>query len=152
MLPIRDAILADVGELADLFLRSSRANQDDRDNLLKYPGTLAFSEVPVRPGRTRVVATNGRIVGFATTLVLGDVVELEDLFVDPDWMGQGLGRRLVLDVVAIARRHGALRVEVTGSSRARGFYEKVGFVFDREVETQFGSAPRMRFDVSHDSA
>lgn len=149
-LSIRDAVGDDVGELADLYVRSSLSNEDDRDNLRKNPRTLEFSDLAVREGRTRVATTKGHIVGFATTLVLGDVVEIEDLSVDPAWMRRGVGQRLVLDVVAIAHRHGIARVEVTGNNQARGFYARVGFVVDYEVEAQFGSALRMHLDVCPD--
>jgi GNAT superfamily N-acetyltransferase len=77
-----------------------------------------------------------------------DALELDDLFVDPDWMQQGIGRQLVLDVVSIARRQGVRRVEVTANGHALGFYEKVGFVFDRTVETRFGPGHRMLLNVA----
>jgi len=86
-------------------------------------------------------------VGFATWLGVGDVVELEDLFVDPEWMGQGAGRALVQDLVAIARKRGARRIEVTANPHALAFYEKAGFVAGREIETRFGPAPRMHLQI-----
>jgi GNAT superfamily N-acetyltransferase len=51
--------------------------------------------------------------GDAAALRVGQVLELEDLFVDPDWMRCGIGRRLVRDIVAIAERRRVPRVEVT---------------------------------------
>lgn len=77
--------------------------------------------------------------------VLADVVELTDLFVR-----RGLGRSLVLDVVATARHLGIARVEVMGNDQARAFYENGGFVFDGDVATPFGSASRLHVDVSPD--
>jgi len=151
-LSIRDAVWYDLGDLADLFVRSSLANENERAHLRQNPETLEFSDLAVREGRTRVATTDGHIVGFATTLVLEDVVELEDLFVEPGGWDEGWAGRLVLDVVAIARRHGIARVEVTGNNEARGFYAKVGFVFDNEVEVQFGSGLRMHLDICPDPA
>jgi GNAT superfamily N-acetyltransferase len=97
------------------------------------------------------IASDGRIVGFATSLVVGDAAELEDLFVDPDWMRQGVGQALLLDVVGMARRMGLARLEVIANRHALGFYEKAGFVVDRDVETRFGVAPRMHLEVSPDT-
>ncbi|MGN6172171.1 MAG: GNAT family N-acetyltransferase, partial [Streptosporangiaceae bacterium] len=74
--------------------------------------------------------------------------ELEDLFVDPEWMGQGAGRALVQDLVAIARQRGVRRIEVTANPHALAFYEKAGFVVGREVGTRFGPAPRMHLQVA----
>jgi GNAT superfamily N-acetyltransferase len=77
----------------------------------------------------------------------GQASELEDLFVDPDWMQRGVGRELVLDAVAIARAKGVPRIEVTANGHALAFYEKVGFVLDGVVETRFGPGSRMHLDV-----
>ncbi len=41
------------------------------------------------------------------------------LFVDPERMTQGIGSALVLDLVAMARRRGARRVEVTANQAQR---------------------------------
>jgi GNAT superfamily N-acetyltransferase len=93
-------------------------------------------------------AADGRIAGFATSVIGGEAVELEDLFVDPGWMRRGAARALVEDAVAIARRHGAGRIEVTGNPHALAFYYKVGFVLDGEVQTRFGPGSRMHRDVT----
>ena len=66
----------------------------------------------------------------------------------PGWMRQGIGRALVLDLIAIARGRGTTRVEVTANQHALAFYEKVGFVVYREDATRFGPAPRMRLAVT----
>jgi GNAT superfamily N-acetyltransferase len=145
---IRDAVPGDMGALRDVFRRSSLSNHGDRVNLLAHPDALELSDLAVSEGRTRAAVADGGIVGFATWLGAGDVVELEDLFVDPEWMGQGAGRALVQDLVAIARERGVRRIEVTANPHALAFYEKAGFVVGQEVETRFGPAPRMRLQVT----
>ena len=87
-----------------------------------------------------------RIVGLATWLGIGNIFEIEDLFVDPERMRQGIGRALVLDLTAIARGQGIRRVEVTANQHALTICEKTGFVVDHEVTTMFGPAPRMHRD------
>src|SRR5438270_237438 len=83
--------------------RSSLANEGDRMNLLANPDALELSDVAVNQGRTRVAIADGRIVGFSASFVARGIIELEDLFVDPEWTRRGVGRQLVLDLVAIAR-------------------------------------------------
>jgi GNAT superfamily N-acetyltransferase len=146
---IRAAGPADVAALKDLYRRSSLHNDGDRDNLLADPEVLDWSDDAVRAGRTWVAtARDGPIVGFVSLLVTGAMVELDDLFVDPDWMGHGVGQALVLDALATARRQGFVRVEVTANPHALGFYQRVGFTVDFEVTTRFGSAPRMHRDLN----
>ncbi len=137
---IRVAVHADTGVLGDLFRRSSLSNDGDRAGLLAHPEALAFSPVE---GRTRVAVVDGRIVGFATLLADG---ELEDLFVDPVWMGKGIGKALVLDAVAVARGQALERIEVTANDHALGFYERAGFVVDGIAETELGRGSRMHLD------
>ena len=94
-----------------------------------------------------VATVDGMVVGFATTIppesgVAADVLELEDLFVDPDWMRRGIGLALVADAVATGRARGAARIEVTANPHALAFYGQAGFVPSGSIETRFGPAAR----------
>jgi GNAT superfamily N-acetyltransferase len=140
---IRDAVLADMPMLRDVFRRSSLSNGGGRENLLAHPEVLELPDLGVREGRTRVAQHEGRIVGFASWLGTGDVTEIDDLFVDPDWMGRGTGRALVLDLIAQARERGVRRAEVTANPHALAFYEKVGFTVSHQVDTMLGPGLRM---------
>lgn len=140
---IRDAEAADAPALQDVFRRSSLSNPGDRANLLANPDALEFSLPAVKEGCTRAAVADVGIVGFATSITAGLVTEIEDLFVDPDWLRQGAGRALVSDLMESARGRGARRVEVTANTEALPFYQKIGFVFDRAVETRFGPALRL---------
>jgi len=146
---IRDAVLADMTMLQDVFRRSSLSNADDRANILAHPEVLEYSDEWVRRGCTRVATDDGRrILGFATAVPIDDTLELEDLFVDPDWMRQGVGRALIRDIVARARGASVRRVEVTANPHAFEFYRAVGFVLDGDADTRFGPASRMHLDVA----
>ena len=145
---VRSAVPADLPVLRDIFVRSSLSIDDSRELLLANPDALELPQGGLREGRMRVATTpEGRIVGFATWLRTGGSLELEDLFVEPEWMGRGVGRELVLDAAAIAREQAVERLEVTANPPASGFYRKVGFVVDGAVTTRFGSAVRMHLDV-----
>ena len=142
---VRTAVVADLPALRQLFRRSSLSNEGDRELMLAHPELVGPTDAAVAAGRTRVaVAADRTVVGFATGRRLqGGVLELEDLFVDPDWMRRGVGRRLVEDVVAVAKRRGIDRIEVTANPHADAFYRSVGFVHIGEAETEFGPAARM---------
>ena len=83
-------------------------------------------------------------------LRVGDTFELEDMFVDPDWMRQGIGRLLVRDAMVIALRQNVPRIDVTANPHAFAFYENVGFVHDGRVETAFGHGSRMHLDIARE--
>jgi GNAT superfamily N-acetyltransferase len=142
---IRPATAADLPVLSDLFRRSSLSNPGDVAALMAHPEVLTFSDRGISQGRTRVAtSTSDHIVGFATTLRAGPVLELDDLFVDPEWMRRGVGRRLVQDALVVAARADIQRIDVTANPEALTFYESVGFTFDSTVETRFGVGLRMQ--------
>ena len=153
-LVIRAAEPADMPALSEVYRRSSLSNDGDRPGLLAHPEFLEFSDLAVREGRTRVAVAGDRVAGFATWLAAAavddvvEVVEVEDLFVDPDWMRQGIGTALVLDLIEIARDAGARRAEVTGNQHALAFYQSAGFTVDHEVATLLGSGLRMHLDLT----
>lgn len=145
---IRQAVASDLQAVANVFRASALSNEGHRENLLAHPDALEFTDLSLVEGRTRVAIDGaGRVVGFATYVVADKALNLDDLFVDPERMSQGVGSALIRDVVGIARGLGIPRVEVTAAEHALGFYEKAGFVYDRNVYTRFGPAPRMHLDI-----
>ena len=81
----------------------------------------------------RLAFIGGRMVGFAlhhhhaSTWVLGDDCYLEDLFVGAAARGKGVGRALIDDLIAIARRKGWQRLywhTDEANTRARALYDQ----------------------------
>ena len=70
-------------------------------------------------------------------------VDLEDLFVDPEWMRHGVATALVRGICDVLRTRGISRLEVTANPHALGFYQAVGFRAFGDAMTEFGPAPRM---------
>jgi ribosomal protein S18 acetylase RimI-like enzyme len=141
---IRDAVAADLPALRDIFRRASLTNESDREALLAHPEVLELDDSLLDAGGTRVAEIDGLSAGFATVIVTGDDAELDDLFVAPEQMGNGIGRMLVLDSCSVAAASGARHVAVTANPAARQFYERVGFEYEGEADTRFGPAVRMR--------
>jgi GNAT superfamily N-acetyltransferase len=145
---VRRATAADLAILRDLYRRSSLSNENDRDALLGAPDALIWPGDGIASGRTELaVDGSGQVLGFATTVVCGEGLELEDLFVDPGAMRRGVGTRLVSALVAQAASDGVPWVEVTANPHAAAFYASVGFAAVGTVETRFGPAPRLRRTV-----
>jgi ribosomal protein S18 acetylase RimI-like enzyme len=141
---IRDADMTDMEDLQGVFRRASLSNEGDRGPLLEHPEWLVLSNNAVLEGRMRVaMGDHGALVGLATYLVSDGLAELEDLFVDPPWMRHGVGTALVVDISARLNELRFKTLEVTANPHAMAFYEHLGFVEVRIVDTQFYPAPRM---------
>ncbi|MHB8511864.1 MAG: GNAT family N-acetyltransferase [Actinomycetota bacterium] len=144
---VRAAVVDDLDALGDIYRGASLSNEDDRESLLEHPEVLEFESRAVLEHRTRVALLEERIVGFASWTKVGEIFELDDLFVAPEWMRHGVGLLLVQDIVQIARSHNVKRLEVPANGHAMTFYERAGFVADGWAKTPFGEARRMHRDV-----
>lgn len=73
----------------------------------------------------------GRLQGFAVTQSVLDEAELLNIVMDPQWQGQGLGKRLLRELSAALAAAGARRLflEVrAGNAVARALYSSQGFI------------------------
>jgi GNAT superfamily N-acetyltransferase len=142
---LRHARPEEVSALEALQWRASLVWEEYRADLLAHPDAIELPAGAVRAGQVRVAVDGADVpLGFSAVVPLtGGVEDLDGLFVEPAVMGTGIGRLLIDDVVATARRRGSTRLEVTANPRAVGFYEKVGFAASGTVATRFGPGLRM---------
>ena len=139
----RPAGAADVGWLADVFLRAlreaitaARGAWDEARERLQFHEQLDL-------GRTRVIQLRGADIGFLMSLELGNEVELHTLCVAPEYQSQGIGSSITRGLVGDARASGRSVVlsVLKANERARRFYERLGFVIVNESTYHH----RMRF-------
>jgi N-acetylglutamate synthase-like GNAT family acetyltransferase len=146
---IRPARGAELDALELLQRRSSVHEPMYRAQLGAHPHAIELPVEQITGGLVRVAEQNGAVVGFAVLLERsGDACELDGLFVEPDRMRAGVGRRLVEDAKRIARERGATRIDVVANPQAGAFYEAVGFTRVGEALTRFGPAPRMSLSIA----
>jgi len=98
-----------------------------------------FDPESLRKRLLYVAESDGRPVGWAALIPRGEVGWLEDLWVEPAWIGRGVGRALFEHVAAEARQRGARRLEWEAEPNAQGFYEHLGATYVRDSEeTEWG--------------
>ncbi|MES0811154.1 GNAT family N-acetyltransferase [Roseibium sp. SCPC15] len=127
---IRRAQLGEKDELTDLCMRSKQSNGYDD----------AFMEACVEELRVRdswienddfwvAEATDGRLVGCIRLSMepANGEGELEVCFVDPDWQGRSIGRKLFDKLFAKAKSSGLKRIGVDSDPEAEPFYARMGF-------------------------
>jgi GNAT superfamily N-acetyltransferase len=73
-----------------------------------------------------VAEVDGRSIAWASVELREDVAWLADLWVEPVWIGKGIGARLFREAAAYARAAGATTMEWEAEPNAVGFYEKMG--------------------------
>ncbi len=86
---------------------------------------MTLSSADIEAHHVWVLEVGAEVVGFCRVLP-GDPAELEDMWVEPDAMGAGHGRRLFDHAVSVARAAGASALELDADPNAVGFYERMG--------------------------
>lgn len=64
--------------------------------------------------------------GFYALSMEDGLAELDHLWMEPGWMGRGLGRALFEHAVATARAAGAARLQIDSDPHAEAFYLRMG--------------------------
>jgi len=85
-----------------------------------------FSPEGLRAKDFYVAEADGQAVAFASLIPNGEVCFLDDLWVEPEWIGKGVGSRLFRFAEKRAAEGGARRLEWEAELHAVGFYERMG--------------------------
>jgi GNAT superfamily N-acetyltransferase len=123
---LRRARVDEARSLTELALRSKRLwGYDDAfmiaimDDMVVHPEYLAHEYA-------MVAEDAGGVVAYSILQVRNGEAYLRDLFVDPPFVGKGIGARLFDDAIAFARANGAKRLSLTADPNAVAFYERWG--------------------------
>ncbi len=123
---IRRARPEEASALSALALRSKAHWGYDAAFLAACRADLTLSVHDVATSLVYVLDDEQGVAGFYRLRGRGDDAELADLFVAPEAIGRGHGRRLWQHAVATARRHGYRRLVLQSDPHAEGFYRAMG--------------------------
>ena len=87
---------------------------------------LTFNSEYFEKNESWVAEINGSPVAFYTLLEKDGSSWLENLWVSPTFIGQGVGKRLFLHAAELARQRGFQMLRLEADPNAVGFYEKMG--------------------------
>jgi GNAT superfamily N-acetyltransferase len=118
---------ADEGERLRAIALAAKAHWGyDEDWVRGWAAQGDFSPEALAARPVLVAELGGHALGFASLIPRGEVCVLDDLWIDPDWMGHGIGTRLFEACTERALDLGAKRLEWEAEPNAVGFYEKLG--------------------------
>src|ERR1700759_2773510 len=108
MITMRTADAAEREALEALQFRSSVHQPMYREQLEANPDAVELPVEQLAAGHVRVAEQDGAVLGFVALLGnRGGACELDGLFVEPERMRGGIGRRLVEEAARMARERGA---------------------------------------------
>lgn len=86
----------------------------------------------VEAGDVWVAECGGQIAGMVALAELDpSLVDLDKLFVEPAFIGSGIGRALMDVAIAEAKRRGYARMAILADQNAAKFYERIGATYLR---------------------
>ena len=126
---IRLARIEEASALTALCVRSKASWGYDEAFMALALIALEAKPDQIAAGNVWVATTaNGNVAGM---VALGpseqpDTLDLDKLFVEPEWIRTGVGRALLTHAIIEARRRGAQRLTILADPYAAGFYERNG--------------------------
>ncbi|MET8597015.1 GNAT family N-acetyltransferase [Streptomyces althioticus] len=136
---IRKARPDEAGELTELALRSKAHWGYDEAFMASCREELTVRPSEVGERRTALAERDGRVLGFTTVDGQPPEGAVGMMFVDPEALGQGIGRALFAHALGSARDAGFRRLTIDADPNAESFYRAMGAV--RIGETPSGSIP-----------
>lgn len=106
----------------------------DLERVRQWGAAGDFSPEWLRATEVYVAEADGQTIAWAALIPKGDVLWLDDLWVEPAWIGRGIGARLFRHALERGRRFGAKRLEWEAEPNAVGFYERMGGRYLRDGE------------------
>ena len=139
MFTIRSARGDDAGPISALALRSKGHWGYSAEFLEACRAELTYFEADCLSGDLYVAEADSVLAGFCLLRGAAPDGELQAVFVDPPWIGHGLGGLLITHALELARSRGIARVTVDSDPGAEPFYLHHGA--RRVGEVASGSIP-----------
>jgi len=104
---------------------------------------LTFSPEYFKTHESWVVEQDGTPIAFSTLEERNGIFWVEDMWVLPDCMGTGVGKKLFLHAVELARQRGYKILQLEAEPNAVGFYEKMGLRIIDQHQYELDGQPRI---------
>ena len=104
---------------------------------------LTFNSQYFEENESWVAEIDGSPAAFYTLLEDDGNAWIENLWVSPEFMGRGLGKRLFLHAAALSSQRGYQRLQLEADPNAVGFYERMGMRRIGERQSQIEGVLRL---------
>ncbi len=125
---IRRARPEEAATLTEIALAAKRHWNYPEAWIQKWTPLLTFTPQKIEEAEVFVAAVDDELIGFYRLVLHSPRAILEDLWVKPGLIGNGVGRGLFQHAVARCQAAGLSLLELEAEPHAQGFYEKMGMV------------------------
>ena len=108
-----------------------------------WQADLTISPEFISSNPVYVAEVDGKLIGFYALIIREARTELDHLWVAPDHLGQGVGKKLFIHAMHKAAGENVSAVELSADPNAEGFYQKMGARRIGEDYSEIDDQPRV---------
>jgi N-acetylglutamate synthase-like GNAT family acetyltransferase len=106
------------------------------EQIQKWDKNLTITQDYIKKHNVFKLIDNDLIIGYYSYIFENEnMVELDNLFILPEYIGRGFGKFLLLDFLNRMKEEKIERIKLDSEPNAENFYSKMGFVKIGEFET-----------------
>jgi N-acetylglutamate synthase-like GNAT family acetyltransferase len=139
-------------ELTALTIRSKAHWGYSPEQILDWTDVLTVSEDYISEASVYMLRDGEQLIGYYALLTLSpDLIKLDNIFIDPPFIGKGFGKRLMIDLFEKAKASGATKMTLDSDPNAEQFYKDWGFKVVGKLETSIQDRylPIMEMEIGH---
>jgi len=136
MLIIEPATPAQAGVLTTITLAAKRQWNYPEAWIQLWLSALTISSQYILENEVRVGVENEKLIAYYSLEQQGEYLWLDNLWVLPEFMGQGIGRQLFQHALERSRVRAVSILKIEADPHAQAFYEKMGASKISEHQTQ----------------
>jgi len=133
---IDKATQIDAIDLTELTIRSKSHWNYSAEQIEEWRNDLTVSETYILEKEVYKLTKNNHIIGYYSFIKINDIdVKLENLFVDPKFIGCGFGKILMSDFLQRIKKTKIEKIILDADPNAEKFYKQIGFKTIGKLET-----------------
>jgi N-acetylglutamate synthase-like GNAT family acetyltransferase len=118
-------------EDADLLTKLTIASKSywnyEEKQISMWTKDLTISESYVLKNNVYKLVSNTTIIGYYSFFITNNIIELDNLFIKPEFIGQGNGKILILDFLEKAKEFSPKKIVLYSDPNSEVFCKKFGF-------------------------
>ena len=142
MISIRRAVPNEADVLTQIALSAKRHWGYPERWMEIWKPQLTFSPEYFEENESWAAEADHHAIAFSTLQEKAGNAWIENLWVDPLFIGRGIGKMLFLHAVRLSRERGYKTLQLEADPNARGFYEKMGMRKIAERQSEVEGQPR----------
>lgn len=133
---IEKAIQNDANTLTELTIRSKSHWNYSKEQIEEWKDDLTISETHIIEKEIYKMMDKEEVIGYYSFHKINDsTIKLENLFIEPKYIGKGFGKLLMIDFLQRIAMTTVERVVLDADTNAENFYTKMGFKVIEKLDT-----------------